>query len=214
MHDSPDHLVRQLRWRYATQKFDPTRAITPALWDALEQSLVLTASSFGLQPWKFVVVTDAEVRKQLVACSYGQSQVRDASHVVVFAIPKRIDAAHVDKHIEQMVKTREIEARALERYRRSTVGYMEKLPEDRQADWAARQVYIALGAFMTACAMVHVDTCPMEGIDPQKYDELLGIADEGYATVVVAAAGYRAADDKHASHKKVRFDHADVIRRI
>lgn len=214
MHDTPQQLVQQLRWRYATQKFDPTRAIAPSVWEALEQSLVLTPSSFGLQPWRFVVVTDPDVRRQLVACSFGQGQVRDASHVVVFAIRKRIDAAHVDKHIEQVVRTRAIEPQRMERYRNSTVRYMSQLPEDRQAEWAARQVYIALGAFMTACAMVRVDSCPMEGIDPQKYDELLGLADEGFATVVVAAAGYRAADDASARQAKVRFDPADVIRRV
>ncbi len=209
-----DQLLKQLTWRYATQKFDPARRIPDDTWAALERSLVLTPSSFGLQPWRFAVVTSEEVRKQLVACSFGQAQVRDASHVVAFAIRKNLDASHVDRHIDRVVELRAAERESLERYRKITVGYVSSLPEARQEEWSARQVYIALGAFMTAAAMLGVDTCPMEGIIPDKYDELLGLDAQGYATVVACCAGYRAADDKYAALPKVRFDPNDVITRI
>ncbi len=208
------HLMKQLTWRYATQKFDPTRPIPADTWGALERALVLTPSSFGLQPWRFAVVTNPETRKQLVACSFGQKQVADASHVVAFAIRKQIDASHVDKHIDRVVEIRATDRESLERFRNATVGYVGSLSEARQTEWAARQVYIALGAFMTAAAMLGVDTCPMEGIIPAKFDELLGLDTQGYATVVACCAGYRAADDKYAGLPKVRFDPNDVITRI
>ena len=209
-----EQLIKQLNWRYATQKFDPTRPIAPDTWAALEQSLVLTASSFGLQPWRFVVVTDAKIKDQLVAASYGQKQVRDASHVVVFAIPRTLDTSHVERHVHRTAEVRGVHPDTLERYRNVTAGYVASLSPERQADWAARQVYIALGVFLTAAALLGVDTCPMEGIIPAKYDELLNLPDTGLTTIVTCCAGHRAADDKYASMPKVRFDAKDVIMRV
>lgn len=209
-----EQLIKQLNWRYATQKFDPTRPIAPETWAALEQSLVLTASSFGLQPWRFIVVTDPKIKDQLVAASYGQNQVRDASHVVVFAIPRQLDESHVERHVKRTAEVRSVHPDSLERYRNFTASYVASLSPERQCDWAARQVYIALGAFLTAAALLGVDTCPMEGIIPEKYDDLLNLADTGLTTIVTCCAGHRAADDKYASMPKVRFDPADVITRI
>lgn len=209
---TPDQqLLDQLNWRYATQKFDPTRPIDPQLWETLETSLVLTASSFGLQPWRFVVVTDPAIRQQLVGASYGQQQVKDASHVVVFAIRKDLSEACVDQHIDQMSKVRQIPAEKLAGYRRYTVGYLQSLSHERACEWAARQTYLALGAFLTSAAMLGVDTCPMEGIDPAKYDQILELDTAGFSTVVVCCAGHRAQDDKYAGLAKVRFDREQVV---
>jgi nitroreductase len=214
MESMTQQLIQQLNWRYATQKFDPTRPIAPDTWAALEQSLVLTASSFGLQPWRFVVVTDPHIKDELVAASYGQKQVRDASHVVVFAIPRELDVSHVDRHITRTAEVRAVHPDTLERYRKYTASYVSSLAPDRQADWAARQVYIALGAFLTAAALLGVDTCPMEGIIPEKYDDLLGLPEAGLTTVVTCCAGHRADDDKYAAMPKVRFDPNEVIVRV
>jgi nitroreductase len=211
---SPDELIQHLRWRYAVQKFDPARKIDDVTWHALEQALVLTPSGFGLQPWQFLVITDAQIKADLVACSYGQKQVIDCSHVVVFAVRKQIDAEHVDRHIDRVAEVRAQEKTSLERYRKTTVGYFEKLTTDAQTEWAARQVYLALGSFMAAAAVLGVDTCPMEGIEPEKYDARLALAEQGCNTVVVAAVGYRAEDDKYARLPKVRFDHSDIIQRM
>jgi nitroreductase len=210
----PDDLVTQLRWRYAVQKFDPARKIDDQTWHALEQALVLCPSGFGLQPWQFLVITDPQIKADLVACSYGQPQVNDCSHVIVFAIRQQIDAEHVDRHIDRVAEVRAQERGTLERYRNSTVGYFEKLTTDAQTEWAARQVYLALGSFMTAASMLGIDTCPMEGIDPAKYDARLALADQGCRTIVVAAAGYRHPDDKYARLPKVRFDPGEVIQRL
>ncbi len=205
-------LLEQLQWRYATKQFDPAQKISPSDWAALEESLVLTASSFGLQPWKFVVVTDPAQREKLVPVSWNQRQVADASHLVVFALKKNFSEADVAAYINRIVEVRGIPAAALAQYNDMMIGSLFK-GRDAAARkvWAINQIYIALGNFLTSAALLGIDTCPMEGIDPARYDEILGLDALGLATVVVGVAGYRAATDKYASLKKVRFANPDVI---
>ena len=208
-------LIKSLNWRYAVKKFDDQKIISPALWQALEESLILTPSSYGLQPWKFIVVTNKEIRKKLTAVSWNQKQVEDCSHLVVFAVKEKIDEAHVQSFVEQMAEVRGVDVASMDGYRKMMIGDVVNGPRGKVAfEWAARQAYIALGNFMTACAVLNVDTCPMEGIDPLKYDELLGLTGSGWRTVVACPAGYRAADDKYASAKKVRFSRETLIQHI
>jgi len=212
---SNEALVKQLHWRYATKKFDPTKKIGQADWAALEQSLVLTPSSFGLQPWKFVIVTDQTVKEQLVPLSWGQRQVADASHTVVFAIKQNLGEVEITKHVNRTAEVRGLEPTTLDKFKKSMIGTLTNPNAQAKIDdWATKQVYIALGSFMTAAAVLGIDTCPMEGIQPTKYDELLGLVGSGYATIVACPAGYRAADDKYAHTPKVRYKHEDVIMRI
>lgn len=211
----PQHVIDALTWRYATKKFDPARRIVADAWTALEQSLVLTASSIGLQPWKFFVVTDQAVRARLQAVSYRQAQVVDCSHYVVFAARRDLDAAHVDRHIARMAEVRGITVESLGKFRTMTVGNLDRARAEGRLDtWQEHQVYIALGQFMASAAMLGVDTCPMEGLEADKYDEILGLAGTPYGTVVACAAGYRAPDDKYAAIPKVRFKPEDVIVRV
>jgi nitroreductase len=210
---TPASVLAQLRWRYATKKFDSNRVIAPELWDVLEQALVLTPSSYGLQPWKFFVVTDPAMKTILPAISWGQTQPKDCSHMVVLAIRENLGEADIDRYLTRITEVRGQSRESLAGYKRMMMGSLSDPPFDIN-DWAARQVYIALGQFMTAAAILGVDTCPMEGIDPGKYDEVLGIAAQGYRTVVACPAGYRADDDKQASVAKVRFRIEDVIQRI
>ncbi|HKB04661.1 MAG TPA: NAD(P)H-dependent oxidoreductase [Gemmataceae bacterium] len=209
----PETVVEQLRWRYATKKFDPTRTIPKDAWSALEQALVLTPSSYGLQPWRFFVVTDAAVKAQLPALSWGQRQPQDCSHMVVFALKAELGEADIDRYLSRIGEVRGQTVESLAGFKRVMMGSLNDPPFDVN-EWAARQVYIALGQFMACAAIMGVDTCPMEGIDPAKYDEVLGIAAQGYRTVVGCAAGYRAADDRYAQTPKVRFKTDDVIQRI
>ena len=207
-----NQLNEQLHWRYATKQFDPHRKISPADWAALEDALVLTPSSFGLQPWKFVVVTDPVVREKLVPVSWGQRQVAEASHLVVFTLKKHFSEADVDTYIRRIVEVRGGTAEALAGYRDMMLGSLFKGPDAAaRTRWSALQVYIALGNFMTCAAMLGIDTCPLEGIEAGKYDEILGLDALGLSTVVVGVAGYRAATDKYAALKKVRFAKNDVI---
>lgn len=210
-----DVVLEQLRWRYATKKFDPGRSISPADWQALAEALVLTPSSFGLQPWKFWVVTNQDVKAKLLPLSWKQAQVVDGSHVVVFAARKDLSAADVDRYVARTAEIRGLAVENLAGFRKMLIGALVPPPPGFDInEWAAKQCYIALGNFMTAAALMGIDTCPMEGIEPAKYDAALGIADQGYATVVACVAGYRAADDKYATTPKVRFSLSDVIQEV
>jgi nitroreductase len=212
---SNDTLLNQLRWRYATKQFDATRKISTDDWRTLEESLVLAPSSFGLQPWRFVVVTDQAIKDKLVPVSWNQRQVADASHMVVFAIKKNLGHLDVDRYLARMAEVRGVSSESLNGFRDVLIGFLTQPADKFDADnWAARQAYIALGQFMTSAALLGIDTCPMEGIEPARYDEILGLPAEGYQTVVVATAGYRAATDKYATLPKVRFATNDVITHV
>lgn len=212
---TPSQLTEALTWRYATKKFDPAKQIPADVWAALEQSLILSPSSIGLQPWKFIVVTDAAVKTQLQAASYRQAQIADCSHVVAIAVRRGIDGDHVDRHIARMVEVTGTTVEALTKFRAMTMKNLDKARAAGTLDaWQEHQVYIALGVFLASAALVGVDTCPMEGIEPDKYDEILGLAGTSYATAVACAAGYRLPDDKYAGAKKVRFRAEDVVMRI
>jgi nitroreductase len=203
-------MLQQLRWRYAVKKFDATKKIPAETWAALQESLVLTPSSFGLQPWKFVVITDQSLKDQLPEHSWNQTQVRDASHVVVLARKQQLNEADIQQYLDCIVQVRGGSVAALDGYKSMMVGALVKSGMNLD-HWAGLQVYIALGQFMGLAAMLGVDTCPMEGIIPAKYDELLGLPAQGYATSVVVTAGYRAADDKYADIPKVRFPASQVV---
>lgn len=212
---TPENLLTQLNWRYATKQFDPQLKIAPQTWAALEETLLLTPSSFGLQPWKFLVVTDAATREQLVPVSWGQRQVADASHLVVFAVKRNFGEADIDAYLNRIVDVRGTSRESLSGYRGMMVGNLiQNRDEAGRKNWATNQTYIALGNFLTSAALLGVDACPLEGIEPLKYDELLGLKEQGLMTVVAAAAGYRAAGDKYASARKVRFPKSAVLAEI
>lgn len=211
---SPDAVIEQLRWRYATKKFDPARKIAPDLWAKLEQAAVLSPSSYGLQPWRLVVVTDPVVRQRLHPVSWNQPQIIDASHLVVFAAKNPPTPADVEKHIGRVAEVRGLAPAGLDPYKQRILGSLSKMTEKDAHAWAARQCYIALGVFLSACAMAGVDACPMEGFQPERYDEVLGLAPRGYGAVVIATAGYRHKDDPAAALVKARFNPDEVIERV
>ena len=174
---TPESLVQQLQWRYATKLFDPQRKIAPDVWAALEQSLILTPSSYGMQPWKFLILSrDAALRETLVTCSWGQRQVADSSHYVVFAVRTEITAADLEMYVDRIAEVRSVDRSTLDPMKKMIDGgIVKRMNAAQQQEWASRQAYIALGNFMTSAAVLGVDTCPMEGIDPAKYDEILGL---------------------------------------
>jgi len=204
-----------LEWRYATKSFDAERQIDPATWDFLERSLVLTPSSYGLQPWKFFIVGDPAIRAKFRENGWGQSQFTDASHVIVFAIVTDLPQSHVDKYAERIAEVRGVPVESLSPLMKMIESDVIKGP--RRAivnEWAARQAYIALGQFMGLAAVLGIDTCPIEGFDPAAFDEILGLKARGLASVVCCAAGYRSPSDKYADYAKVRFAPEDVIEHI
>ena len=211
---APETVLEQLNWRYATKKFDPARKIAPELWMKLEEAAIHAPSSYGLQPWKFVVVTDPDVRKKLHPVSWNQAQILDASHLVVFAAKNPPTPADVDAYITRIAQVRGTAVESLDGYKEMMLGSLSRMDAAQAHRWAARQTYIALGFFLSAAALMGVDACPMEGFQAQKYDEILGLKAQGLSAVVLATAGYRAADDKNADATKVRFEPRDVIIRV
>lgn len=211
---TPEQVLQALRWRYATKAFDPARQIPGEIWETLEEALVLTPSSFGLQPWRFLVLTDRELRMRLVPHAWGQKQVADASHLVVFCIRRNVGIREIDAHLERIQEVRGTPVTQLAGFRRTMVGALVD-GELRPVidEWATRQVYIALGNFMTAAAVLGIDTCPLEGFEPAKFDEVLGLSGAEWGSAVCCAAGYRSASDRHGQLPKVRFRRDQVIER-
>lgn len=205
-------LLEALSWRYATKVFDPARRIAPEVWSTLEQSLVLTPSSFGLQPYRFLVITDPALKARLRPVSWDQSQVTDCSHFVVFLAKRTITEADIDHFLDRITEVRGIKTADLASYKGMmmnslVVGKRAKPVEE----WAADQAYIALGQFMAAAALLGVDACPMEGFDHAQYDAILGLDGTPYRAVVACPAGYRGSGDKYASLAKVRFPAKELM---
>ena len=209
---TPNDLISVQQWRYASKKMDPLKKLTAEQWKALETSLHLTPSSYGLQPWMFIVVQDKALRDQLLPLTWNQKQVVDCSQYVIFCAKEKVDEAHITHFVEQSAKVNGVDASALENYRQMMIGDLVKGPRSQWiSEWATRQCYIALGNLMTSAALIGVDTCPIEGFKSDKYDEVLELKKLGLKSVVCCAVGHRAADDKYAHSKKVRFDLNEVL---
>jgi nitroreductase len=207
----PQDLLHHLEWRYAVKAFDPTRKIPAPVWDALETALQLTPSSYGLQPWKFIVVQDQALKEQLRGVSFNQKQVTDCSHFVVFTHIPTLEESDIDHFLDLFASTRKIPRENLQGYRKVVVGDVFGARKAAMQEWTRHQCYIALGNFMTSCALIGVDTCPMEGIQPARFDEILGLNQSRYRTVVACAVGYRSPEDKFAKEAKVRFPKSELF---
>lgn len=215
MNNQINELIAALEWRYATKVFDSTRKIPADVWAALEKTLVLTPSSYGLQPYKFLIVDNPAKRTELLPHTWGQKQVVDASHFVVFAARTKMTEADVDKLVDLTIALRNLPSGALNTYRDIIVGDIVNGARGKIShEWATRQSYIALGNLMTAAAVLKVDACPMEGLVPAEYDRILGLENSGYATAVACALGYRSAGDKYSSLAKVRYKINELVRHI
>jgi nitroreductase len=208
----PDQLIQRLRWRYAVKQFDPSRQIPAATWDALTDSLVLAPSSFGLQPWKFLVVDTPALRQELKAASWNQSQITDASKLVVLLGKRTMTEADVDRFLASTSTARNQPLEALGGYRKMLVHFIQAgwAAKDLAA-WNTRQVYLALGQLLTSAAMLGVDACPMEGIDMAAYDRILGLGESPFQTLCACTLGYRAANDKYATAPKVRYAKSEIV---
>jgi nitroreductase len=212
---SEQTVLGALHWRYATKKFDPARKIPAHTWQALQEAMVLAPSSFGLQPWRFVWVKDKSVLEKLPAVSWNQTQPVDCSHYVVFAQRNDLSVADVDHFVDRIAEVRGVSVESLAGYRGFMLNTQKAATEQCWVNpWSGRQVYIALGQAMAAAALLGVDTCPLEGIEPQKYDELLGLPAEGFTSLCGLAFGYRSAEDKYASTPKVRFPLEEVFKTV
>lgn len=202
------YLIREyldsLQWRYATKKFDPERRISDADLAQLLQAIRMSASSYGLQPYKVLVIRDPELRAQLRPACWNQPQITDASHVLVFASRSDFDGELIDSYLEVVSKTRKVPLGDLEGYGAFMKSKLLGLTPPQKANWTARQAYIALGNLMSAAAMHRIDTCPMEGFEAEQVDQLLGLERKGLTTTLIAAVGYRSEADQTQHLAKVR----------
>jgi nitroreductase len=208
-------LLEKLLWRYATKRFDRERTIPEEDVSTLKEALRLAPSSFGLQPWKFIFITDQDIRAKLLPVSWGQPQVIEASHLVVLCSQLNVNNSHAEALIDSICKTRNIEKTAIEEYKRMMIGFLENpLKGFTMSEWATKQVYLALGLLLTTAAVLGIDACPMEGFEHEKYDEILGLTIKGYTASVVCALGYRSSEDKYANAIKVRYDIENIVEEI
>lgn len=191
-------------WRYATKRFDATRKLSKEQLDKLLSAAQMAPSSYGLQPFEIMVVDNRDLRKQLQDAAYGQPQLAEASHVIVFAANKKVDEALIDSFVQRVAKTRGQSTESLQDFRNMMVGAVSGKTEQERFQWAARQAYIALGFLLSTAAIEGIDACPMEGFNNAAFDKILNLESQGLQSVVMATVGFRSADDKYAALPKVR----------
>ena len=207
-------ILEHLNWRYATKTFDAAKKVSDEDWRILENSLTLAPSSFGIQPYKFIVVTDQATKEKLKPAAWGQTQITDSSHLVVFAYKKTLNDADIDHYIERIVEVRGTPRETLADYEGVMKNAAKKAVEGGTVEtWNSRQAYLALGFLLETAALLNIDATPMEGFDAVQFNEILGLTD--YSAVVVCAVGYRNAEaDWLAALPKVRFPKEELIQRI
>lgn len=207
-------LIKNLKWRYATKQFDPNRKVSGEDLEKIKEAVQLSVSSYGLQAYKVFIVEDPAVREKLKAASWNQSQITDASHLFVFCHYAPVQDAQVDEYIELVARERQIELAEISGYGDFIKRKIAEPSQPEKIGWAKSQTYIALTNLLIACAELRIDACPMEGFEPEKYNEILGLTDRGLQAAVIAPIGYRAAEDTSWKDKKVRkpvevlFEHA------
>ena len=209
--ENKNSFIDALNWRYATKKFDSAKKISEKDLNELLESARLSASSFGLQPWKFVVVEDKNLREKLKGEGFGQPQITDASHLIVLCSIRNLDEKYIKKYIEHVAKIRGISVDALKGSEDMMVGFAKQLGKQAMLEWTKKQTYIALGTLLSACALKKIDASPMEGFNPEKFDEILGLEKLGLASAVLCAVGYRSEKDETQHQKKIRFDMKDIV---
>lgn len=205
------NIIESLRWRYATKKFDHKKIVPQTKIDILTEAFNLTATSYGLQPLKLIVIKDKILQKELTQHSWNQQQVTDASHVMVFCIEKVIGEDYIGKYFDNVKATRNTPEKILNPFKEQLVESFTTKSTEEISNWATKQAYLAMGNLLTVCAIEEIDACPMEGFIPEKYNEILNLNDLGLTSVLVLPIGYRAEDDMFSGFEKVRRSIADTV---
>ncbi|MDG1040971.1 MAG: NAD(P)H-dependent oxidoreductase [Polaribacter sp.] len=203
--------IKNLEWRYATKKFDATKSLSNSQINTLKEAFNLTATSYGLQPVKMIVIQNKEIQKQLVSHSWNQQQIADASHVLVLCIPKKYTTKDVDNYFSLIKTIRSTPDEVLNPFKKMLTSSIENKTHEELKIWNTNQAYIALGNLMTVAANEQIDTCPMEGFIPEKYDEILNLNKHNLTSVLVMPVGFRAEDCFMKDLKKVRKKTAEVV---
>jgi len=203
-------LLEKLQWRYATKQFDLSKKVSDEDLHTVLEAARLAPSSFGLQPWKFVVIKNSEIRQKL-RDSAQQPQITDSTALVVLCSLKEMTPAYVQKYIDAIAVARHVDAMNLDGFKQMMLGFVANKNQDELRNWMTHQVYIALGTLLTACAINDIDACPMEGFNPQKFNEILELDTYGIESRVLCAIGYRDQKDQMAQMEKVRFAPLETI---
>lgn len=203
--------LESLSWRYATKKFDDNRTLTDDQVNQLLEAGNLTATSYGLQPYKLLVIKNQDLQNQLVAHSYNQHQVSEASHVIVIAVRTDVNEQYISAHAARMEKERGLDTGALDGFKDTMLATIGKLPPEELYQWSAKQAYIVLGTMLAAAAVMNIDSCPMEGFLAAEYDKLLDLKSQNLRSVLVLPVGYRSEDDAVQHQKKVRLPLDEIV---
>jgi len=209
-----NNFIENQNWRYATKKFDASKKVSEQDLETLKEAIRLSASSYGLQLYKVLIVENPEVRAKLQPASWGQSQIVDASHLFVFANITDVQESHIDDYLENIANTRGLIVDDLKGYGDFMKGNLVSLPADKKAVWTSKQTYLALGNLLNAAAELKIDVTPMEGFEPEKYNEILGLNQLGLNASLVATVGYRHEEDATQHYAKVRKSKQELFQTI
>ena len=196
--------IENQNWRYATKKFDITKKISSEDLQILKEAIRLSSSSYGLQPYKVIIIENNELREKLQPVSWGQSQIVDASQLIIFANQTNIGDGEIDAYLENISKIRQIPVESLAGYGGFMKSKITALTTEQKSIWTAKQAYLALANLLNAAAELKIDVTPMEGFESEKYNEILNLTEKGLNAAVVATIGYRHNDDATQHYKKVR----------
>jgi nitroreductase/dihydropteridine reductase len=199
------NIIEKLNWRYATKVFDSSKKLSDEQIDTLFESANLTATSFGLQPCKLILVENKDIREELVQHSWGQKQVKDASHLLVIARYDKLGDQQVDEYVDRMASARGIEKESLDGMSTMVKNFLAKMSEEEKANWSSNQAHIIMGNLLNTCAIMNIDSCPIAGFIPAEYDRVLELEKDNLKSVLVLPVGYRSQDDKYSGLAKVRM---------
>lgn len=207
-------LLDTLHWRYATKTFDNTKQVSEQQIERIIEAMRLAPSSFGIQPWRFYVIKDNDLRQKIQEAAWNQSQITEASALLIIAYATALDDADIERYIQHIHTVRNVPIDTLDGYKQMMLTTLHAYTKEERTQWCAKQAYIAAGFGMMACAIDHIDCCPMEGFDSSIVSNLIGSTTHGYAAGLLLPIGYRSPNDTYASAKKVRYDASDVVQYI
>ncbi len=205
------NIIDSLQWRYAAKKFNASKQLSASQINTLKEAFNLTATSYGLQPIKLVVIQNKEIQKKLVEHSWNQKQIEQASHVLVICIPEKYTSEEVESYFNLVKKFRNTPDEILNPFKEFLTAEISQKSQEELFVWNKNQAYLALGNLLTVCAIEKIDSCPMEGFIPQKYDEILNLKDHNLKSILVLPVGFRAEDDYMKDLTKVRKNIEETI---
>jgi nitroreductase len=204
-------IIESLNWRYSTKKFDTTKKIAKADLEILKEAIRLSASSYGLQPYQVIIVENEDLRQQIKTVAWNQSQVTDASDVLIFANMTDVGTKEVQSYIENMATTREIPSTNLKGFSDMMNNVVTTLTPEAKEIWTAKQTYIALGTLLSAAADLKIDATPMEGFDMNAVNNILQLPEKGLSATLIVTLGYRHENDTAQFLKKVRKPNEELF---